>query len=76
MANEMDCVDLGLTCADICTAIGRGMDGRKLDDLSQSVYDAIAQLMACMMPTIHSFRSSLMALSITFDCGGNPKKDH
>ena len=44
MINETDYVDLGLACADICTALGRGMDGKKLDDLSQSVSEAIGQL--------------------------------
>ena len=44
MINETDYVELGLACANICTALGRGMDGKKLDDLSQSVSDAIGQL--------------------------------
>ena len=44
MTNEVDYVDIGLTCADICNALGRGMNGKRLDDLSQSVCDAIAQL--------------------------------
>ena len=44
MVNVMDYVDLGLTCADICNALGRGMNGKRLNELSQSVYDAIAQL--------------------------------
>ena len=45
MINEMDYVELGLTCADICNALGRGMNGKRLSDLSQPVYDAITQLM-------------------------------
>ena len=44
MINDTDYVELGLACADICNALGRGMNGKKLDDLSQSVYEAIAQL--------------------------------
>ena len=44
MINEMGYVELGLACADICTALERGMDGKKLDDLSQSVSEAIGQL--------------------------------
>ena len=43
-ANESDCVELGLTCADICKALDRGMEGKTLDDVSQSVRDAIEQL--------------------------------
>ena len=44
MANERDYVDLGLSCADICNALQRGMGDKKLDDLSKSVRDAINQL--------------------------------
>ena len=46
MANELDYVDLGLSCADICRALDCGMNGKKLDDLSQSVCEAINQLTA------------------------------
>ena len=44
MVNEADYVDVGLFCADICRALDRGMNGKKLDDLSRSVCDAINQL--------------------------------
>ena len=44
MINRQDYVELGLACAEICTVLGRGMNGKRLDDLSQSVCDAIAQL--------------------------------
>ena len=44
MANELDYVELGLNCADICRALDRGMNGKRLDDLSHSVCEAIAQL--------------------------------
>ena len=44
MANDMDFVELGLSCADICRALERGMDGKKMDDLSKSVCDAMNQL--------------------------------
>ena len=50
MVNEMDYVELGLACADICTALGRGMDGKQLDDLSQSVSEAIGQLTTWVKP--------------------------
>lgn len=42
--NEMDYVELGLACADACRALDRGMNGRRVDQLSQSVFDAIGQL--------------------------------
>ena len=44
MANELDYVDLGLSYADICRALDRGMNGKQLSDLSQSVRDTINQL--------------------------------
>ena len=44
MLNDLEYVELGLFCADICRALNRGLGGKKLDDLSQSVCDAINQL--------------------------------
>ena len=44
MANKTDYVDLGITCADVCKALHRGMNGRSLDELSRSVREAIEQL--------------------------------
>ena len=44
MINEQDYVEIGLNCADICTALDRGTNGKKLDDLGQSVCEAINQL--------------------------------
>ena len=44
MVNEQDYVELGLFCADICHAPDRGMNGKKLDHLNQSVCGAINQL--------------------------------
>ena len=44
MANKQDYVDLGLSCADICKALERGMGEKKLDDVNKSVCDAINQL--------------------------------
>lgn len=44
MINERDYIELGLACADVCGALDRGLSGKKLDDLSQSVCEAISQL--------------------------------
>ena len=44
MVNKTDYVDLGLACADVCRALDRGMNGRPVDRISQSVLEAIAQL--------------------------------
>lgn len=64
MANKISYVDLGLACANVCTALDRGMDGRKLDDLSQSVREAIAQLTMWVKLATHSSDGSLIPLSI------------
>ena len=44
MANRTDYVELGLACADVCKALERGMNGRRMDELSRSVFEAIGQL--------------------------------
>ena len=44
MINKLDYVELGLACADVCKALDRGMNGRRADELSQSVREAIEQL--------------------------------
>jgi hypothetical protein len=41
---EQDYVELGLNCADVCGALGRGTNGKKLDDLGQPVCETINQL--------------------------------
>lgn len=45
-AKELDFIELGFYCAEICRALDRGIDGKELDDLSRSVCDAIGQLTA------------------------------
>ena len=44
VANERDCVDLGLTCANVCQTLDRGLSGRRPDEISRSVLGAIQQL--------------------------------
>ena len=44
MINEVDLVELGLTCADICRALDRGTKGRQVNELNQLVLEAIEQL--------------------------------
>ena len=44
MADETEYVELGLACADVCRALERGMNGKQLDDLSESAREAIDQL--------------------------------
>ena len=45
MLNQLDYVELGLACVDVCRALDRGVNGRRVDELSQSVYEATEQLM-------------------------------
>ena len=44
MVNKAEYVDLGLTCADVCEALNRGMDRRRTGQLSPSVLEAIEKL--------------------------------
>ena len=44
MANKPNYVELGLACADVCKVLHRGVNGRRLDELSLPVHEAIAQL--------------------------------
>jgi len=67
MINERDYVELGLSCADICRSLDWGMKGRKLDDLSQSVCDAINQLTAWVKPIIHSLDGSFMTMLLILE---------
>jgi hypothetical protein len=43
--NQQEHIELGLPSADTSQALGRGMDGKKLGDPSQSVREAINRLM-------------------------------
>lgn len=42
--NEEDYIKLGIACAEVCIALSRGMNGRRLEDLNRSVSEAIVQL--------------------------------
>jgi len=42
--NEVDCVGLGLACADVCMALDQGMKGREPNEFGQSVLQVIEQL--------------------------------
>ena len=44
MVDEVDYVELGLACADVCVALERGLNGKRLKDLNDSVCEAITQL--------------------------------
>lgn len=42
--NEEEYIKLGIACAEVCIALSRGMNGKRLEDLNQSVSEAIVQL--------------------------------
>ena len=44
MTNQADYVELGLAWADVCIALDRGLGGKLLKDLNDSVCEAISQL--------------------------------
>ena len=44
MTNQMDYVELGLSCAEVCAILDRGLKGKRLSDLNDSVLEAIKQL--------------------------------
>jgi len=73
MINEMDYIELGLACAEVCTILGRGMDGKKLDDLSQSVCEAIAQLTVWVELTMLGLDHLLKMLQ---NCSEDPREGH
>ena len=41
---EVDCVEVGLTCAEVCQSLDRGIDGGRQKQLSQPVLEAIERL--------------------------------
>ena len=64
MANEIDYVELGLTCTDVCKTFGRGTDEKKPEDLNQLVREAIAQFKAWVNPVVDRLDGLLMILLI------------
>ena len=65
MANRTDYVELGLACAEVCKALDRGMNGRQMNDLSQSVFEAIEQLTTWVQPAMHILGYSFTEFAIT-----------
>jgi len=42
--NEEEYIKLGIACAEVCIALSRGVNGKRLEELNQSVSEAIVQL--------------------------------
>ena len=53
MMNQAEYVELGLACANVCTTLDRAMDGRPLGNLSQSVREAVGELITLVKPKTH-----------------------
>jgi hypothetical protein len=64
MINKTDYVDLGLACADVCRALERAMNGKKEDDLSQPMNEAISRLTTWVKLVIYSSNISPIVLLI------------
>ena len=44
MKNERDYLELGMSCGDVCKALDRGLSGKRLDELSETVLGGIGKL--------------------------------
>ena len=44
MVNDQDYVELGLSCADVCQALDRGLKAGQPNELSESMLGAIVKL--------------------------------
>ena len=60
--NQIDYVELGLACAEVCTALDRGLKGKGLDDLNDSVYEAIKQLTLWVAPLTNPLNGPYLIL--------------
>lgn len=62
MVDEADYIKLGLTCADVCTALDRGLKGKLLNELADSVYETINQLTTSVNLTEMHFTHNLLTM--------------
>ena len=62
--NQQDCVDLGISCANVCEALGQGLKGRRLDELSESLLEAIGELSTWVGPPMRMSRVLLTGVPI------------
>ena len=51
---RIDYVELGLVCVDVCEALDQGMKGRRMDELSQSEFEAIGRLTTWVEPAMRT----------------------
>jgi hypothetical protein len=63
MINKQDYVELGLSCADVCQTLERGLSGRRLNELNQPVIGAIGKLTTWVASVIRMRSSPLTRVS-------------
>ena len=73
MANKQNYVDFGLACGNVFKALDRGLKGRRLDELSPSVLEAIGELTTYVYTAMRAPSVSLTKL--TQDFGRDPEGD-
>jgi hypothetical protein len=76
MLNESDFIDLGLSCANVCRALDRGLNGKRLDELNRSVWEAIEQLTGLVPPSIYTLFVFSLHRSWLQGFGRNAGKGH
>ena len=73
MISKVDYVELGLTCADVCKALDRGTNRRRVNQLSQSVLTAIEKLTVQVEQAMPMSDDLLTNLSSQY-CGRDPEE--
>ena len=63
MVSKAEYVELGLTCANVCKVLNRGVGRRQADQLSQSVLEAIEKLTTWVKPAMGATGDFLTELS-------------
>lgn len=59
MIRRIDCIELGIACADVCKSLDRGTNGRQEVDLSRPVLQAIERLTMQVELAVHTHDGSL-----------------
>ena len=74
MANKVEYVELGLTCANACEALNLGMNRNQAEQLGQSVLVAVERLTRWVEPAMHTPDDFLIVLNQ--DYGRDPEAHH
>ena len=73
MIDEVDYIELGLACADVCTALDRGLEGKLPNELDDSMYEAINQLTTSVNLTEMHSSHNLLTMFRSQDRGRDPE---